>query len=41
MQNFSKRVYDDHPPSAAGESSRVVQVSMQIFPLTRAGGGKK
>lgn len=41
MQDFSKRVYDDHPPAAAGPSSRVVQVSMQIFPLTRAGGGKK
>lgn len=41
MQDYAKHIFNEHPPAAAGESSRVVQVSMQIFPLTRSGGGKK
>jgi len=41
VQEFSQKIYDDHPPCPPEPSSRVVQVSMQIFPLTRAPGGKK
>lgn len=41
MQDFSRRIYDEHPPSVAVEGSRVVQISMQIFPLTKVSGGKK
>jgi uncharacterized protein (TIGR02147 family) len=41
IQEFSQRIYDQHPPCEAPESSRVVQISMQIFPLTRDKGEKK
>jgi len=41
IQDFSRRVYEEHPPTEVSESSRVVQISMQIFPLTKTSGGKK
>ncbi|MEN9809939.1 MAG: hypothetical protein RLZZ488_1506 [Pseudomonadota bacterium] len=41
IQDFSQRIYQDHPPAETQDGSRVVQISMQIFPLTKAAGGKK
>ncbi|MFZ9521519.1 MAG: TIGR02147 family protein [Silvanigrellaceae bacterium] len=41
IQDFSRRIYDEHPPGNVSDTSRVVQISMQIFPLTKASGGKK
>lgn len=41
VQLFSQKIFDAHPQKIAESSSRVVQVSMQIFPLTRAFGVKK
>ncbi|MEN9529447.1 MAG: hypothetical protein RI932_1320 [Pseudomonadota bacterium] len=41
VQEFSQRIFDGHPPKAPDSSTRVVQVSMQVFPLTRHKGEKK
>ena len=41
VQDFSQKIFDEHPPKKSDSSTRVVQVSMQVFPLTRATGGKK
>jgi len=40
VQDFSQKIFDEHPPKKNDSSTRVVQVSMQVFPLTRATGGK-
>lgn len=41
VQAFSQKIFDAHPQKRAESSTRVVQVSMQIFPLTRPLGEKK
>lgn len=41
IQEFSQKIFDSHPPKPPDASSRVVQISMQVFPLTRSKGEKK
>lgn len=41
MQDFMQKVYEQHPPQQDDTARRVVQVSMQLFPLTRLVGSKK
>lgn len=38
IQSISQKIFDAHPQRIADSSSRVVQISMQVFPLTRAFG---
>jgi uncharacterized protein (TIGR02147 family) len=41
IQEFSQKIFDSHPPQTPDSTSRVVQISMQVFPLTRCKGEKK
>ncbi|MEY4064010.1 MAG: hypothetical protein RIR26_218 [Pseudomonadota bacterium] len=41
LQDFVQNVYEQHPPQQDNAARRVVQLSMQLFPLTRLVGSKK
>lgn len=41
LQEISQKIYDEHPSRCDLSDAQVVQVSMQVFPLTKVSGGKK
>jgi uncharacterized protein (TIGR02147 family) len=41
IQEISQQIYNEHPGRSDAVDTQVVQVSMQVFPLTISSGGKK
>lgn len=41
IQEISQQIYEDHPARSVPSDAQVVQVSMQVFPLTVSSGVKK